>query len=76
MARTDLPGAPLAPPRIAGKAWATFKARAALSGLALVRTHPEDGPVRLLVCRAGQWRELRTIEDMEALIVSTATVGR
>lgn len=50
------------------KAFATLQARFALAGLALVRTNPADGPVRLFLARHGRVREVATIDELEALI--------
>ncbi len=54
------------------KAWATLQARAALHGLALVRTDPADGPVRVFVQRGGVVRELYCIDELEALAAHVA----
>ena len=56
----------------APKAWDIIRARTALQGVALLRTDPQDGPVRLLVEHDGIVRELRSLDDLEALIVSFA----
>lgn len=58
------------------KPFATLQARAALAGIALLRSDPQDGPVRVLAQIAGAWRELRTPDDLESVIVhSAATAG-
>ena len=54
---------------LAGKGWATLCARAALAGLAVVRSNPADGPIRVLVCERGVWREMRNIDEIESLAV-------
>lgn len=69
---TNAPGAPTGAPLLSGKVWATLRARAALQGLVLARTDVADGPVRLLVCRRGAWREIGSIEQLEDLVVTAA----
>lgn len=54
------------------KAWATLQARAALAGLAVFRSDPADGPVRLFVQRGSAVHELRSIDDLEALAAHVA----
>lgn len=49
-------------------AFSTLQARAALAGLALIRTDPADGPVQLFLMRHGRHRELANMDDLEALI--------
>ena len=58
-------GAPLLTP----KAWDTIRARAALHGVALLRTDQRDGPVRLLIEHGGIVLELRNLDDVEAVVV-------
>jgi hypothetical protein len=53
---------------VESKTWTTLKARAALSGYALLRTDPVDGPVRLLVERFGLIRQLGGLDDVEELL--------
>ncbi len=65
-------GSPTGAPMLSGKAWASLCARAALQGLVLARTAIEDGPVRLLAQCHGVWREIRLIDDIEALVVGPA----
>lgn len=50
-----------------------MRARAALHGVALLRSDHRDGPVRLLAEYDGIVRELRSLDDVEALIVSFAS---
>ncbi len=54
------------------KAWRTIAARAALVGLQIFRSHPADGPQRLLLERNGQWHEIKSIDQLEDLVVCTA----
>ena len=54
------------------KAWDTLRARAALHGVALLRTDQRDGPVRLLAEHGGIVRELRSLDDVEAVVVGFA----
>ena len=54
------------------KAWATLTARAALVGLAIFRTDPADGAVRVFVQSGASVRELRTVDDIEALAAHVA----
>ncbi len=50
----------------------TLRARAALAGIQLLRSDPQDGPPRVLIHQGGAWRELRTVDDAESLVVQTA----
>ena len=67
--RTD---GPPAAAKLDGKAWHSLRARAALAGLTLLRSHPADGPARLLIQRFGAWREVRNLDDLEDLVVQAA----
>ena len=61
----------------ADKSFATLRARAALQGITVLRTDPADGPVRLFLERTGifpQWRQVRSIDDLEVLIAQLAPV--
>ena len=60
-------------PLIDAKAWTNMQARAALHGVALLRTDHRDGPVRMLAEFSGIVRELRSLDDVEALLVSFAS---
>lgn len=56
----------------AEKVFKGVQARAALAGIEVVRTDPQDGPPRVFVQHGAAWRELRTVEDVESLVVQTA----
>ncbi len=55
------------------KAFKTLQARCALAGFSLLRSHPADGPPRYFLCYREQVRELRSIDDAEALVVALAS---
>lgn len=61
-------GAPLDP-----KAWATACAAAAMRGIALHRTDPADGPVRVFA--VGSTNRAYLLCDAEMLALLTAPVG-
>ena len=59
-----------------GKTFSALQARAALAGIELVRTDPRDGSPRFLTQHRGAWRELRSLEDVESVVVQTFANGR
>jgi len=61
-----------AKPLLDAKSFATLRARAAQAGIQLLRTDAADGPVRLLVENQDRIQELRTLDDVEALIAAGA----
>lgn len=50
------------------KAFRTLQARVAMVGMQLVRSDARDGPVRLFLERQGVVHELRSVDDLEALL--------
>lgn len=58
------------------KAFETLRARAALAGIPLLRSDPRDGQVRVLAFIRGVWRELRTPDDVEALVIHAGGVAQ
>lgn len=50
------------------KRFTTARARAALRGVALMRTHPADGPVKVFFEHAGRLGEVRSLDDLEGLL--------
>lgn len=59
-------------PLIDNKVWKGMAARAAMKGLVALRTDPADGPVRVLVEHHGRIHDLRSLDDLEAMLVSLA----
>lgn len=57
-----------APARDADKAFADLRARLALAGHTLHRTHPADGPQAFYVERWGMVRHLPTLEHVRAFL--------
>lgn len=53
---------------MSAKTFATLRARLAMAGWTLLRSDPADGAVVVLAGRAGQWRQLHTIEDIEDVL--------
>ena len=54
------------------KRWDTVRAQAAIRGLALLKSDPQDGPVRLIALRGQQAFVLNSLDDLEALWVGAA----
>jgi len=68
------PGRPLQPvdatePCPGAKRLATARARASLVGVELMRTDPADGAVRFYAQRGDQVHQIRTLDDLEAVLV-------
>lgn len=51
------------------KAFRTLQARVAMVGMQLLRTDARDGPLRLFVVKGIKALELRTLDDLEDLLV-------
>jgi hypothetical protein len=56
----------------ADKEFASAAAAFALAGLALYRTDPRDGPVRLFCCRHGLFRQLASVADAHHFLATMA----
>jgi len=56
-------------PSPGAKRLATARARASLVGFELLRTEPADGDVRFYAQRGDQVHEIRTLDDLEAVLV-------
>ncbi len=51
------------------KRLATARARASLVDVELLRTDPADGDVRFYIQRGDQVHQIRTLDDLEAVLV-------
>lgn len=59
----------IAPVSPGAKTFATLRSRLALAGWTLLRSDPADGAVVVLAGKAGQWRQLHTIDDLESMLI-------
>ena len=57
------------------KAWHTVRAQAAIRGLALMKSDPQDGPVRLIAVRGQQAFVLNSLDDLEAVLRAPAVLN-
>jgi len=57
------------------KLWDTVRAQAAIRGLALMKSDPQDGPVRLIAVRGQQAFVLNSLDDLEAVLRAPAVLN-